>query len=150
MSIVPGFRRTHARHRGLTPTQLKQEIARLQREAGELTCQLVEVAIENDRLRADRNRVAAEREQEALANGKTIDDLADERDYWMTDARRLRDRFSAQIAADANAVRVEVPPMVRDTSDPADQATQPIAVITLAEAAAAGRLGPVTDPGRVA
>jgi hypothetical protein len=72
----------------------------------------------------------------------TIDDLTAERDG-------LLDEVTAYRAAEANATRITVPPMVRDTSDPADQATAPIDVRTLREAAAAGLLRPVTDPDRI-
>lgn len=70
-----------------------------------------------------------------------------ERDDWRDDALALRARFGPQLAAEANANRIDVPPMVRDTSDPADQATGPINVTALWEARDAGLLGPVTNPG---
>jgi len=60
---------------------------------------------------------------------------------------KLRARFGPQLAAEANANRINVPPMVRDTSAVEDQATGPIDVRSLQEAAAAGLLGPVLDPG---
>lgn len=76
-----------------------------------------------------------------------------ERDALQDEIAELRKQLAPFLAAEANANRVDVPPMERDTSDPADQATQPIPVITrvipLPEAANAGLLGPVTDPGRV-
>ncbi|MFD9284879.1 hypothetical protein ACFWD7_48025 [Streptomyces mirabilis] len=75
--------------------------------------------------------------------------MQSERDEWRDEALRLRARFGAQLAAEANANRVDVPPMVRDTSAIEDQATGPIDVTTLWEARDAGLLGPVTDPGRV-
>jgi hypothetical protein len=78
-----------------------------------------------------------------------IDDLTDERDEWRAEVLRFRARFGAQLAAEANAHRIDVPPMFRDTSDPADQATGPIDVRPLREAAAAGLLGPVTNPGHI-
>jgi hypothetical protein len=82
-----------------------------------------------------------------------LEELTVDRDAWMNEALALRARFGAQIAAEANAAAVTVPPMVRDTAAIEDQATGPIYVQTLWDAAAAGHLGPtaaVTDPGRVA
>jgi len=78
-----------------------------------------------------------------------IDDLTAERDHWRDEALALRKRFAAELAAEANATRVTVPSWVRDTSAIEDQATGPIDVSPLWEAAAAGLLGPVTDPGRI-
>lgn len=72
-----------------------------------------------------------------------------ERDEWRDKALALQARFGPQIAAEANATAVTVPPMVRDTSAIEDQATGPINVTALWEARDAGLLGPVTDPGQV-
>ncbi|MDH6448260.1 hypothetical protein M2155_000668 [Streptomyces sp. SAI-119] len=79
-----------------------------------------------------------------------IDELTTERDGLLDEVLMFRARFGAQLAAEANAAAVTVPPMVRDTTAIEDQATGPIYVRPLQEAAAAGLLGPVTDPGRVA
>lgn len=70
-----------------------------------------------------------------------------ERDEWRDEALALRARFGPQIAAEANANAVTVPCGYRDTSAIEDQATGPIDVRPLWEAADAGRLGAVTDPG---
>lgn len=72
-----------------------------------------------------------------------------ERDEWMAEALALRARFGPQLAAEANANRIDVPPMVRDTTAIEDQATGPIYVQPLWDAADAGLLGPVTDPAGV-
>ena len=91
-------------------------------------------------------------EQEKQRRGEAEEAAAQmrmERDEWMAEALRLRARFGAQIAAEANATAVTVPPMVRDTTAIEDQATGPIYVQTLRDAAAAGLLGPVLDPGRI-
>lgn len=111
--------RTRRKHRGKTPWQLVQTIGRLEREADEATCQLVALATENDELRADRNQLAARLDETALANQATIDELQLENHELRTEVTALR-------AAAANATRVDVPPMVRDTSAIEDQATQPI------------------------
>lgn len=73
-----------------------------------------------------------------------------ERDGWRGDALALRARFGAQLAAEANANRIDVPPMIRPIDGPEDQATGPIdvrEVQALWDARAAGLLGAVTDPG---
>lgn len=75
--------------------------------------------------------------------------MQSDRDEWRDEALRLRARFGHLIAAEANAARVTVPPMVRDTTAIDDQATAPqgIDVTPLWQARDAGLLGPVTDPG---
>jgi len=79
-----------------------------------------------------------------------IDELTTDRNEWRDRALQLQARFGPQLAAEANAARVDVPPMVRDTSAIEDQATGPINVTALWEARDAGLLGPVTDPGHIA
>lgn len=79
-----------------------------------------------------------------------IDDLTTERDGLLDEVLMFRARFGAQLAAEANAAAVTVPPMVRDTTAIEDQATGPIYVQPLWDARDSGLLGPVTDPGRVA
>lgn len=68
-------------------------------------------------------------------------------DEWRDMALALQARFGPQIAAEENANRIDVPPMVRDTSDPRDQATGPIYVQPLWDARDAGLIGSFTDPG---
>ena len=79
-----------------------------------------------------------------------LDQMAAENEALRDELLKLRARFGPQLAAEANAAAVTVPPMVRDTTAIEDQATGPIYVRPLQEAAAAGLLGPVLDPGRVA
>lgn len=89
-------------------------------------------------------------EQEKQLRGEAEEAAAQmrmERDEWRDEALRLRAKFGPQLAAEANANRINVPPMVRDTSAVEDQATGPIDVTTLWAARDAGRLGPITDPG---
>ncbi|MFF0736815.1 hypothetical protein ACFYVK_35040 [Streptomyces chartreusis] len=83
-------------------------------------------------------------EQEKQLRGEAEEAAAQmrmERDEWRDEALRLRAQFGPQLAAEANANRVTVPPMVRDTSAVEDQATGPIDVRALWDAAEAGRLG---------
>ncbi|MDX3549547.1 hypothetical protein PV724_44540 [Streptomyces europaeiscabiei] len=100
-----------------------------------------------------RHAVTAAKQAEAellvVQQQADIEDLTAERDVLLAEVLRFRARFGPQLAAEANTHRIDVPPMIRDTSAIEDQATDPIGinVTTLREAAAAGRLGPVTDPG---
>jgi DNA replication initiation complex subunit (GINS family) len=134
--------RTRGKHRGQTPRQLIQTIGRLEREANAATCQIVALATEVDQLTAERNELSARLDETVLANQAAIDDLTAERDELLAELAAVR-------AVEANAHRITVPPMVRDTAVIEDQATEPIPVLPLREAAAAGLLGPVTDPGRI-
>jgi hypothetical protein len=72
-----------------------------------------------------------------------------ERDEWMAEALRLRALLAPYKAAEANAHRIDVPPMHRDTTAIEDQATGPVDVTALWEARDAGLLGAVTNPGHV-
>ncbi|MFD4547204.1 hypothetical protein [Streptomyces sp. NPDC058466] len=68
--------------------------------------------------------------------------MQSERDEWRDEALALRAKFGPQLAAEANAQRVDVPPMVRDTSAIEDQATGPIYVKPLWEALNVRYVGP--------
>lgn len=102
-----------------------------------------------------RQRLAATAAQQAEAElvvvqqQADIDDLTAERDALAEEVAALKRRFGPQLAAEANAARIDVPPMIRDTDDPADQATAPIDVRPLWEALGGRYLGPVLDPGHV-
>jgi FtsZ-binding cell division protein ZapB len=78
-----------------------------------------------------------------LAN---LDDLRAENDQLTEENSHLKTRFAAQLAADANANRITVPPMVRPVDGPEDEATAPIDVRPLWDAHG---IRPVTDPGQV-
>lgn len=151
MSIAQDLR-TRAKHRGLTPWQLVQKIGRLERAADESTCQMVAMATEIDQLKAERNELEAQLDKAGIDYSGALDDLRQAREEateWRDRFLALQARFGPQLAAEANANRVTVPPMVRDTTAIEDQATGPIDVRPLWAAADAGLLGPVTDPGRV-
>ncbi|MFD8200602.1 hypothetical protein [Streptomyces sp. NPDC059701] len=98
---------------------------------------------------ADTAARQAEAEEIIVQQLANLDDLHAENEQLRDELAALKVRFGPELAAEANANAIAVPPMVRDTSAIEDQATQPIPVVTLAEAAAAGRLGPVTDPGHI-
>ncbi|MGQ5576270.1 hypothetical protein [Streptomyces sp. ECR3.8] len=91
----------------------------------------------------------AEAEEIIVQQLANLDDLRAERDEILTELLALKRRFGPQLAAEANANAVTVPSWVRDTSDPADQATGPIDVRPLWAARDAGLLGPITNPGRI-
>ena len=124
MSIVQDLR-TRARHRGKTPWQLVKLVGRLERQADENTCQMVAMATEIEELKAGQAEKADELDKAAIDYSNLLED----RDEWRDQALALRARFGDQIAAEENANAVTVPPAYRDTTDPADQATQPIPVI---------------------
>ncbi|MFF9240051.1 hypothetical protein ACF1AL_14625 [Streptomyces sp. NPDC014801] len=94
---------------------------------------------DRDALLADTRAKQAEAEELVVQLQADVDDLTAERD-------ELRAEVTAYRAAAANANRITVPPMVRDTSDPADQATAPIDVRPLWDALG---VRAVTDPGRI-
>jgi hypothetical protein len=87
-----------------------------------------------------------EMEERIVQQQAAITDLTAERDHLAEENAALQRRFAAQLAADANAHRITVPPAFRDTSAVEDQATSPIPVRTLWDALG---VQPVTDPGRI-
>lgn len=89
----------------------------------------------------------AEAEEIVVKQQADIDDLTEENEQLRDELAALKVRFGPELAAEANAHPITVPPMVRDTSAFEDQATAPIDVRPLWDA-----LGPrpVTNPGRVA
>jgi hypothetical protein len=103
-------------------------------------------------LTQDRNEVYAAWEFERAKRHEAEEAAArmqSESDEWRDRFLALQARFGPQLAAEANANRVDVPPMVRDTTAVEDQATGPIYVQPLWDASDAGLLGPVNDPGHV-
>jgi hypothetical protein len=91
-----------------------------------------------------------ERSDEVLASYQAdLDEALAENGRLTDELLALRARFGPQMAAEANAAAVTVPPMVRDTSAIEDQATGPIYVQTLWDALGVGPTAAVVDPGRV-
>ncbi|WP_369274465.1 hypothetical protein AB5J55_35100 [Streptomyces sp. R11] len=117
------------------------EVERLRRKLtwADLLVKTQQVQIDD----AEAKQLAAE--ELAVKQQADIEDLTAERDHWRDKALALQARFGPQLAAEANANRITVPAMQRIG---ADQDTQSIDVTTLREAAAAGRLGAVRDPGQ--
>ncbi|WP_020135118.1 hypothetical protein [Streptomyces sp. 351MFTsu5.1] len=134
-----------AKHRGLTPWQLVQKIRRLEADLDETTCKVIELTTEVDELKAERNQLEADFDQAAIDLSGSREDLQAAED----EIAYLRERLAPYLAAEANANRIDVPAMERDTSHPADQATAPIDVRPLWAALGVGPTKAVTDPGRV-
>ena len=100
----------------------------------------------------DRDEVYAawRQEQQRREDAETVAACALERSEALAgEVAYLRDRFGQQLADEANAAAVDVPPGIRPIDGPEDEATGPINIKALWEARDAGLLGPVTDPGRV-
>ncbi|MFE2047918.1 hypothetical protein ACFXAS_05385 [Streptomyces sp. NPDC059459] len=76
----------------------------------------------------------AEAEEIVVKQQADIDDLTAENDQLRDELAALKVRFGPELAAEANAKAITVPPMIRDTSAFEDQATEPCRVITLQEA----------------
>ncbi|MGW0312073.1 hypothetical protein [Streptomyces flavidovirens] len=124
--------RTRARHRGLTPWQLVQKIGRLEREADDLTCQMVALSTENGELRAARNELEAQLDTAGIDLSGVREDLA------------AAERELVELRAfKANVTSVDVPAGHRDI-DPDDQPTGTIPVKTLQAALNTA----VTNPGQ--
>jgi hypothetical protein len=141
--LVPAPLRGHGRRRAVDKvTKLRAENVIL---LGNLHAAGDAIALLRQDL-AEAHAKQAEAEEIVVQQLADIDGLTAERDEWRDEALALRARFGAQIAAEANANRVTVPPMQRIG---ADQDTSTFDVTTLWQAADAGLLGPVTNPGAV-
>ncbi|MGW5431848.1 hypothetical protein ACWET9_32315 [Streptomyces sp. NPDC004059] len=126
------------------------EVARLrhQLDGAGIFIKGLRVQVADAELKLDRALAhQAEAEELVVQLQADKDELIEERDGLAEELAVLKRRFGPQLAAEANANAITVPPMRRDTSAIEDQATQPIPVLHLPDAAAAGLLGPVLDPG---
>ncbi|GGM05855.1 hypothetical protein GCM10010099_22540 [Streptomyces cinereus] len=141
--LIPGLRGTGSRRAVDKVAELRDENRRLltiTHRAGD------DIALLQQKL-ADTAAKQGQAEELVVQLQADKDDVIEECDRLRAEVLRFRARFGAQIAAEANAHRITVPPMVRDTTDPADQATGPIDVRPLWAARDAGLLGPVASPG---
>ncbi|MFF7329735.1 hypothetical protein [Streptomyces sp. NPDC008150] len=105
------------------------------------------------RLIADRDEVYAcwLHEQQARAEAEqAAAQMRMERDEIKAQLEELAEKFGPQLAAEANAHPVTVPPSIRDTTAMEDQATAPIDVQPLWEAMGIAPTSAVTNPGRIA
>ncbi|WP_030169109.1 hypothetical protein [Streptomyces sp. NRRL S-813] len=135
--------RTARRHRAV------DEVARLRgllEGAHALIAGLQLQLHDKDQALADTAAKQAEAEEIVVQQQADIDELTEQRDVLRDQLAALRVRFGPELAAEANANAISVPPMVRDTSAIEDQATAPIDVLPLWQALG---IGPVTDPGRI-
>lgn len=122
MSLISTLTR-HGKHRADSP-----EVANLRDENRRLLTQVVgagdHIALIERQL-ADTQARQAEAEMAVVALDADVYDLTAERDQLLNTVTALRRRFAAELAADANANAITVPNAIRDTSNPADQATAP-------------------------
>ncbi|MFF7824249.1 hypothetical protein ACFZCM_03400 [Streptomyces rochei] len=89
----------------------------------------------------------AEAEEIVVKQQADLDDLTAENDQLRDELAALKVRFGPELAAEANAHPITVPPMIRPVDGPEDQATAPIDVKPLWDALG---VRPVTDPGKIA
>ena len=91
---------------------------------------------------ADERRKRHEAEEIVVTQLANLDDLHTENDSLREELAALKVKFGPQLAAEANANRIDVPQMVRPVDGPEDEATAPIDVRPLWAARDAGLLGP--------
>lgn len=131
MSLHLGIRRPKPRHRAVDAvTELRAENHRLLTQnvnAGQVITAL-------GRQLADVRGQRAEAEQVVVCLEVNLRELSEERDQLLIEVSALQARLAPYLAADANAHAITVPPSIRDTDAMEDQATEPIKVLTLAEA----------------
>lgn len=140
MSIAQDLR-TKVSHRGLTPWQLIQKIGRLEREADNRTCAMVEMATRIDELTAERNQLEQQLDTAAVDLSTALDDARIARQ----ETARTLDALTATQAQLANATAVSDLPHLT--------ATQPIPIVQRFDTGPVIRLGrsplATTDPGHV-
>lgn len=129
MSIAQDLR-ARAKHRGMSPWELVKKIGRLEREADNMACQLVAMAAEIDGLKRERNQLQEDFDRAAIEYSGALEDVHT-RDQEIAS---LKAELAPHRAAQANRDAVTVPPMERDTTAVEDQATAPVAVLTLQQA----------------
>jgi len=126
----------------------KRELLDRQRAASDYFARLLADRADVYAAWEDERRKRENAEQAAAAMQSERDELLEECAEWRVEAQTLSKRLAPFIAAEANANRVDVPPMQRIGADQ-DTAPAGIDVWTLRQAADAGLLGPVTNPGHV-
>ncbi|GGV46208.1 hypothetical protein [Streptomyces spectabilis] len=145
MSRLPRLR-SLGRHRGKTPTQLRGELDDAYRT---IAASFAEIR----KLRAGTTELEAQLDQAGIDVSGALHDLRTTRtqvgqlqERVRLETQRadgLKQQLAPYLAAEANAAAVRVPPVYRDTSDPDDQATEPIQALTLQQAFGS------TDPAHV-
>jgi len=140
--LIPALK-GHGRRRAV------DEVDRLRDENRSLFTRLMELDDAMAILRqdlADAHAKQAEAKEIVVQQQADNDDLTAERDVLRDELAALKVRFGPQLAAEANATRIDVPAMRRDTTALEDQATAPIDVKPLWQALG---VGPVLDPGHI-
>lgn len=133
-SLIPGLKGGGSRRAVDKVDELRAENSRLldrQLAADDFFALLMNDVVATNAALEQEQRLRGEAEEAAAQ-------MRMERDAWIEEAERLAAELAPHQAAEANANRVDVPPMVRDTSDFADQATTPIDVRELRERFASG------------
>ncbi|MDQ0809910.1 hypothetical protein QFZ63_001624 [Streptomyces sp. B3I7] len=136
LNLIPSLR-GHGRRRAV------DEVDRLRENEAILLTSLHAAGDDIARLQqqlATARQYQAEAEMVVVCQQADLDDLTAERDALAEELAALKAKFAKELAAEANANAITVPLMVRDTSSPEDQATGPIDVRPLQEAAALGLL----------
>ena len=146
LNLIPAVLKGHGRRRAVDKvTELRAENVIL---LGNLHSAGDAIALLRQNL-AEAHAKQAEAEELVVQQLADIDELTAERDQLLDEVLKFRARFGPQLAAEANANRITVPPMIRPISGPEEEATAPIDVRPLWAARDAGLLGAVTDPGRL-
>lgn len=139
------FHRTERKHRtGDTIRRLRRQVADLiarQRAADDYFRRLL---IDRQHVYGAYRFAEQKRQEAEQVAMQTLEENA----RLANEVSALHAELAPHRAAEANAHRIDVPPMVRDTAAMEDQATGPIDVRPLWAARDAGFLGAVTDPGR--
>jgi len=146
LNLIPAVLKGHGRRRAVDKVEeLRDENRRLltiTHRAGD------DIALLQQDL-AKAHAKQGEAEELVVQQLADINELTAERDQLLKEVLKFRARFGPQLAAEANANRITVPPMIRPISGPEEEATAPIDVRPLWAARDAGLLGPVTNPGHV-
>ncbi|MDT0608783.1 hypothetical protein [Streptomyces lancefieldiae] len=139
LTLIP-LRKGHGRRRAA------DKVTELRDENRGLRAQVVGASDAYQLLQQRLNETAArqaEAEEIIVQQLANLDELRDENEQLRDELAALKVRFGPELAAEANANAITVPPAVRDTSAIEDQATAPIPVITLQQAFGS------TDPAHV-
>lgn len=140
MSLITAVRRT-ARHRGKSVTDLQKEIDTRECEVVRLNLLLDELGGAYLNLQAAYRDLVIDRETEREAARKATT-AANERTRRLDGELAEAKAEIRRLTADNTALRAEQMP--RDTSNPVDQATEPIDVRQLRDSILAGPIIPVT------
>jgi hypothetical protein len=130
MSLSLPRLRGSGQHRGKSAAQLRRELDRA-------TCDLVAMATRLLEVTEERNRLEAQLDAAGIELSSVLHGLC-----------ATKAELAATRAQLANATAIDVPPAIRDTSNGADQATQPIDVRPLWDAPGAGPVRAVADPAQ--